>query len=270
MKNSKIIFFALIALITVIVVGETTHLVLLKNHQSQKTQTRENASSATTTKIVEAPCVLQRAPDGNMVPVCMPQALHVVDMPQVFAVPNIIQGSPGGGNEVSLATLGNGTTTMKKATPFNDILIAESGSPYATLRNARYTIWPYPGDVALKEVYLVLPDAYDPIFSGYSNKQLIEFDGTKNIMLYLRHKQSTGVGADARIFIESPTATNEEDHPLKLFDSTDTWAGFSVITKGQEVIIEVIFASPQSISPDLFGVARKELLGAVENMEIIW
>ena len=265
MKTNKMIF-VLMALTAVIALGEAAYILRTKDARTQNNDAQKELSVATTTETAPTPYLMERAPDGNMVRV------YTIPPPPPPGVVQIdaLMPMPPNTNESFLATSGTGTTTLKKATPLNDMLIAETGSPYASLRNARYTMWPYPGEIALKEVYLILPDVYDPIFSGYSNKQFIEFDGTKNILLYLRHKQSTSIGADARILIGSPTGSDEQDHPFRLFDKTDEWAGFSVVTKGKEVVVEVIFTPSSGVPPDVQATAEKELLRAVASMEIIW
>ena len=266
MKNNKKIYIVLSIMVTVIALGEAAYIIRTKDSRMQNGNIQKDLSVATTTEKTKNPCSLARAPDGTMVTLCEPS------LAVVMAVPTSIPGLPSdiNPNQVFLPTSGTGTTTLKKATPLNDILIAETASPYASLRNARYTVWPYPGDSVFKEIYLVLPDIYDPIFSGYSNKQFIEFDGIKNTIIYLRHKESTGVGPDVRILIESPTATNEQDHPLKLFDRNDSWAGFSVVARGKEAVVEVVFTTPAGLSLDKEASAQTEILRAVANMEIVW
>lgn len=169
-----------------------------------------------------------------------------------------------------LLSAGMGTTTLKKATPLNDILIAETGSPYANIRNARYTMWPYPGEIPFKEVYLVLPDTYEVLFPGYSNKQFIEFGDTKSIMLYLRHSASTGIGADARIVISPPATTTDHDHAVEQFDSADLWTGFSLVSQGKEVIIELVLSPSLQDNPIRKEDIRKELARALKEIEIFW
>lgn len=277
MQNNKNIFFGLAVLAVVGAVGGGVYVARFNNNGAQDKIVQETPPTLPAAGTATPPFTMMRAPDGSMVPVYNlntevppPDAEGVViAQPLLILDPNRIPGS--NGNMPAVFSAGTGTTTMKKETPFNDILIAESGSPYASLRNARYTIWPYPGEVALKEAYIILPDMYDPIFPGYSDKQFIEsMDGTKHVIIYLRHKQSTGVGSDARIFVQSPITTDQQDHPLALFESTSKENYFSIVANGKEVIVEVSFTIPPNISPELFALARKELLRAVENMEIIW
>lgn len=276
MQNNKNIFLGLVVLVAVIIVGGWVYIPHINKSKTQNNTVQETPPTIPAVETATPPCPVMRAPDGSMVPVCAPTLVMFPPGMENIRVEEI--------NPTSIVSLnrdippllssGTGTTTMKKATPWNDILIAETGSPYAVLRNARYTTWPYPGEVALKEVYIILPDMYDPIFPGYSDKQFIEsMDGTKHVMIYLRHKQSTGIGADAKIFVQSPMATNEDEYPdrrLRLFESTNKENYFSIIANGKEVIVEVSFTIPPNISPELFALARKELLRAVENMEIIW
>jgi hypothetical protein len=178
---------------------------------------------------------------------------------------------PNKNNISSLISAGTGTTTLNKATPFNDILIAETGSPYASLRNARYTVWPYPGEIPLQEIYLILPDVYEPIFSGYSNKQFLEsMDGGKHVVIHLRHKQSTDIGPDAHIFIQSPINADDLDHSITLIESTKLGAVYSIVSKNKEVILEVTFSENSELSPDLLHSARAELLRSIMNIEIIF
>lgn len=280
MQNNKNIFLGLVILVVIIVAGGLVYIPYVNKSKTQNNTaqeiTQETVTAVSLTGTATPPCPLMRAPDGSMVPVCaptlvmFPPGMENVRVEEInpTSIVNLNRNIP------AILSSGTGTTTMKKATPWNDILIAESGSPYVTLRNARYTTWPYPGEVALKEVYIILPDIYDPIFPGYSDKQFIEsMDGTKHIMIYLRHKESTDIGADAKIFVQSPIATNEDARPdgrLVLFESNNKETYFSKIANGKEVIVEVSFTTPSNISPELSAVARKELLHAVENMEIIW
>lgn len=179
----------------------------------------------------------------------------------------VVDITPTGGGS-SLLSAGTGTTTMSVRSPYNDILIAETGSEYATLRNARYTTWPYPGEVRFKEVYLVLPDEYDPVFPGYSNNQfVVSSDGTKQVKLYLRHKQSTSVGADAEVYIQSPIETDEADHPMMLIESSGAGAVYSLVRKGEEVLVEVSYK--REATPSIAS-ARAALLRAIEAMELVW
>ncbi|MDO8572769.1 MAG: hypothetical protein Q7S11_03325 [bacterium] len=274
MQNNKNIFFGLIIFVAGSLFGGGAYVAYFKKSKIQNNPIQETiqeiVTSVPSTIPVMPPCPIMQAPDGSMVPVC-PVA---IGLPPDMANMRIEEINPVeilNRNTSPLLSFGTGTTTMKKATPWNDILIAESGSPFASLRNARYTMWPYPGEVALKETYIILPDTYDPIFPGYSDKQFIEStDGTKHIMIYLRHKKSTDVGADAKIFIQSPATTSAQDQRLTLFESTNNEAYFSIVTRGQEVIVEVSFTISPNMSPELLALARKELLHAVENMEIIW
>lgn len=252
--------------------GGGVYIAYIKKSGTQNNPAQETVAITPLAQPIDPACTTMRAPDGSMVPVCPVTAVLPPDMENVRVeeinparILNLNRDVP------PILSSGTGTTTMKKATPFNDILIAETGSPYATMRNARYTVWPYPGEVALKETYIILPDIYDPVFPGYSDKQFIEsMDGTKHIMIYLRHKQNTDVGADAKIFIQSPATTSEQDQRLTLFESNNNEAYFSKVANGKEVIVEVSFTTPSNISPELSAIARKELIHAVENMEIIW
>lgn len=229
------------------------------------------------------PCPLRQAPDGSFVPVCnivtdiqmpIPPDEIVYVSPDKIKITEVLEGEtlqiPSSGVS-NILSAGMGTTTLNKKTPLNDILIAETGSPYASLRNARYTTWPYPGEIPIKQVYLILPEIYEPIFPGYSNHQLVELpDGSKHILIHLRHKESSYIGADARIFIQSPSPTSETDHPLTQFDSTESWTGFSIVSKRQEVIVEVFFSEQPVVPPPFASTARQELLESVKRMEIIW
>lgn len=209
-------------------------------------------------------CAPMRAPDGSVTEVCPVEIIPGSFPSGVLHLPSLGRVDP------LLVSTGIGTTTLKKETPFNDILIAESGSPYVGLRNARYTMWPYPGESPFKEVYLRLPDSYELLFPGYSNKQFVEFGDTKNIILYLRHTSSAGVGADARIIVNTPTATNDKDHLLGSFDMADLWEGFSFVSKGQEVVVEIVLSPSLDASPEMKNIIRTELARAVLEMEIIW
>lgn len=276
MRNNKNIFLGLVILVVIIVASGWVYIPYVNKSKTQNNTAQEISPTIPTVGTVTPPCPVMPTPDGSMVPVCAPTLVMFppgmenirVEEINPTSIVNLNRNIP------AILSSGTGTTTMKKATPWNDILIAETGSPYATLRNARYTMWPYPGEIALKEVYIILPDTYDPIFPGYSDKQFIEsMDGTKHVMIYLRHKESTDIGADAKIFVQSPIATNEDARPdgrLVLFESNNRETYFSKIANGKEVIVEVSFTTPSNISPELSAVARKELLHAVENMEIIW
>lgn len=267
MRRYKNIFIIVGIIVTGVALGAVAHRVFFKDYQIQiPSETVGKTAGGTASETVKtSPCVPGRAPDGSIAQVCPPTLIRR-DLP-LGVVQEI---HPLGGVGLSLVTAGTGTTTLKKTTPFNDILIAESGSPYAGMRNARYTMWPYPGEIAFKEVYLVLPDSYEPLFSGYSNKQFVEIGGEKNIMLYVRRGASTGIGADARVLISSPTVTNEKDHPLELFDSTDSWEGFSLVSNGEEVVVEIILTPALGASSEVQNTVRVELAHAVEGMEIIW
>lgn len=245
----------------VIVLGVVAQGTFLKDRQTPS----ETISKTTVETVKTDPCVPGRAPDGSIAQICSPT---MVPRGMPLGVVQIL--TPLGGANSSLVTAGTGTTTLKKATPFNDILIAESGSPYAGMRNARYTTWPYPGEIPFKEVYFVLPDSYRLLFPGYSNKQFIEIGGTKNIMLYVRHDPSANIGADARILVGAPTATDEKDHPLELFDATDSWEGFSLVSKGQEVVVEIILTPFPGSSWEIQNTVRAELTRAILGMEIVW
>ena len=253
MRRYKNIFITVGILVIVAALGVTARVAFLKDHTASTKITSTN------------PCVFGHGPNGSIAQVCPEVIIPRMAPLSVTQTPIFL-------NRMNplLVSAGTGTTTLKKETPFNDILIAESASPYAGLRNARYTMWPYPGEIQFKEVYLVLPDSYAPLFSGYSNNQFAEIDGVKNIILYVRRGSSTGTGADARILIGSPTATDEKDHAPKLFDSTDSWEGFSVVSKGQEVVVEIILTPTGGTSSEVQNIVRTELAHVVEGMEIIW
>lgn len=252
MKISRSIF-ALGILTTVIALSGGAYILYSNNAVTQNNAPEELAIDASL---------------GTGTPPCSPCAPEGIARIEQLSPEQILNDLNGGAG--ALVSAGVGTTTVKRATPFNDILIAESGSPYATLRNARYTVWPYPGEIALKEVYIILPDTYTPIFPGYSNKQFIESaDGTKHIAIYLRHRESTATGADAKIFVQSPIATNAPDQQLTLFEANETEAYFSLVAHGQIVIIEVSFAA-SGLSREHAAVAWQDLLRAIEGMEIVW
>lgn len=175
------------------------------------------------------------------------------------------------GIPTTLLSAGTGTTTLTKNTPFNDVLIAETGSPFASLRNARYSMWPYPGEIRFKEIYLVLPDVYEPIFPGYSNNQfIVSSDGTKQVKLYLRNTRSTDIGADTEVYIQTPIQTDEADHPLMQIDVSASGATYSMVAKGEEVLIEITYNKSPSLSQDRLTYAHNALFSAIEQMEIIW
>jgi len=222
---------------------------------SPKQQTASDTSSGAQSQYSEP---LVRAPDGTLVQVHTISPLGEITSLDL--------------NHTALPiSMGTGTTTLNKATPFNDILIAETGSQYATLRNARYTVWPYPGEIPIKQIYIILPDVYEPIFSGYSDKQFLEsMDGTKHVVIHLRHKQQAEIGPDAHIFVQSPITTDDAPHPLTLLESTNSGAVYSIVANNKEVLIEVTFSSSTSLSTELSRIAHTELLRAVTNMEIIW
>lgn len=260
-----------LAFMVIIALGVVLYFIYTQRSSSAEKQAPQILTRDPSPEASSTPCVVQRAPDGSMVPVCMPNALSVRLGEPIRIVPG--PESPSFNQETpGLVSAGTGTTTLKKTTPFNDILIAETGSPYATLRNARYTMWPYPGEVAFKEVYIMLPDAYEPIFPGYSNDQFIEAsEGMKHIMIYLRYKQSAEIGSDTKIFVQSPITTDASDHPLTLFESTNTTQSFSLVSKGKEAIVEVTFTTPlTATSSDSLRLARKELLQDVEHVELVW
>jgi hypothetical protein len=132
-------------------------------------------------------------------------------------------------------------------------------------------MWPYPGELRFKEIYLVLPDVYEPIFPGYSNNQfVVSSEGTKHVMLYLRHQANTGVGDDTQVLIQSPVVTDEPDHPMELIDSSSGGAILSTVVNGEEVIVEVVYVTSPGLSHDAAVVAHKELLQALMHMEVVW
>jgi hypothetical protein len=132
-------------------------------------------------------------------------------------------------------------------------------------------MWPLPGEILFKEIYLILPDVYTPISPGYSNEQfIVSADGTKQVMLHLRHKENTDMGADTKVFIQAPVTTDEADHAMTAIESTTGGATYSLVTKGQEVIVEVTYLKAAGISAEHSTSAHEELLRAIEKMEIIW
>lgn len=171
----------------------------------------------------------------------------------------------------TLLAAGTGTTTQHNATPFNDLLIAGTGSPYGGLRNARYTQEPYPGSNAFKEIYLVLPDAYTPIFSGYSDRQLIvSSDGSTQVPIVLRHRGNLGTGGDVHISIQSPVETDEAPHSITEIDSSAGGAVFSLVQGGKEVIVEVVYAPAPNVPTDMLQASRAQLIEEIGKMEILW
>jgi hypothetical protein len=186
--------------------------------------------------------------------------------PAMLPVAEIVTGIPGGPGP--LLSAGTGTTTLRAKSPFNDILIAETGSEYASLRNARYSMWPYPGEIRFKEVYIILPDVYEPIFPGYSDNQfVISSDGQKQVVLYLRHKGSLRVGADVEVYVQAPIETDEGDHPMTLLESSDSGAVYSLVQKSEEVLVEVMYKARSDPSQ---ASARAALLSAIEGIELEW
>lgn len=265
--NNKKIFIGVTLFVVITMFGVITYRTGLNQGRKDTSLTTESQTPGVTAEtssipVLPPPCSLQPGPDGNLTEVCEIRA--IIESP----TPSLGGGlSPRG---IPLSS-GTGTTTLNKKTPLNDILIAETGSPNAFLRNARYIMWPYPDEIPIKEIYIILPEIYEPIFPGYSNSQLVELsDGSKHILIYLRHKESAYSGANARIFIQSPSPTNETDHPLTQFDSTESWTGFSIVSKGQEVVVEVFFSEEFLVPPPLANMARQELLESVKRMEIIW
>ena len=249
----------------IIALSEAIFILYLKREAQHVTNgvavvPRDTSKIATATSL----CTSQPAPDGTMSQVCTPQMIE--GMPAIQLIPSsMINDMP------ALLSAGTGTTTLKKETPLNDILIAETASPFASLRNARYTIWPYPNEVAFKEIYLVLPDVYEPIFAGYSNHQfIVSQDGVKHVMLYLRHKESADVGADTRVFVQSPVTTDDADHPLTELESDNGGAIYSLVKNRQEILVEITYISTASSSIEAFRPARAELLRHIAQMEIIW
>lgn len=203
---------------------------------------------------------------GTVAPVTQNTATSTQLIPSRPEAVTLIPGGPG-----PLLSAGTGTTTLRAQTPFNDILIAETGSEYATLRNARYSMWPYPGEIRFKEIYIVLPEVYEPVFPGYSNDQFtVTSDGQKQVVLYLRHQKSVSVGADTEVFIQAPIQTDEAEHPMTLLESSDAGAVYSLITKGEEVLVEVTYKRTAGLSVGEASSARTELLRAIERMEVVW
>ena len=171
----------------------------------------------------------------------------------------------------TLLAAGNGTTTQNNATPFNDLLIVGTDSPYATLRNARYIQQPYPSTSAFKEIYLLLPDAYTPIFSGYSDRQLIvSSDGSTQVPVVLRHRGNLGTGGDVHITIQSPVETDEAPHAITKIDSSAGGAVFSLVQDGKEVIVEVVYAPAPNVPTDMLQTSRAQLIEEIGRMEIRW
>jgi hypothetical protein len=95
-------------------------------------------------------------------------------------------------------------------------------------------------------------------------------DGTEQVMLYLRHKDNSGVGADTRINIQSPITTDEQEHPFVVLESTITGVVLSTVTNGEEVLVEVTYLPTTGITPQALQVAHKALLDSLEKMEVIW
>ncbi len=217
------------------------------------------------TAIIVTPISATRTP---LLSEAMPTPQEIGPLEPITATATLPQSM---GLSPTLLTSGTGTTTLNKATPLNDILIAETGSEYASLRNARYTEWPYPGDIPFKEIYFVLPDVYTPIFSGYSNNQfLVSSDGSKHILIRLRHSQSTDVGSNVSVTVQSPLESDEADHPLEVIDSSAGGAVYSVVKNHQEVLVEVIFFPVPSVPQEVLRTARAALLEGVSHMEITW
>ncbi len=243
-------YIIVLSLFLLFIVGSGTFCVLFQScGLGNKHQTRENGGGA---QVATSTQQVQVLPDGGVLP--RPEAV------------TLIPGGPG-----PLLSAGTGTTTLRAQTPFNDILIAETGSEYATLRNARYSMWPYPGEIRFKEIYIVLPDVYEPVFPGYSNDQFtVTSDGQKQVVLYLRHQKSVSVGADTEVYIQAPIQTDEAEHPMTLLESSEAGAVYSVIAKGEEVLVEVTYKRAVGLSSGEASSARAELLRAIERMELVW
>lgn len=211
------------------------------------------------------------------VPEAPPSPSSGAMMPKVHQIGELMM--PGGtttplslsSQDTTLLSAGSGTTTRNDLTPLNDLLFAETASPYASLRNVRYKQEPYPGTTVFKEIYLVLPDAYTPLFTGYSQRQLIvSVDGSSQVPIALRHKGSLGTGADVRITIQSPVETDESDHALSKIDSSAGGAVYSIVEGGKEVIIEVVYTSAPNVPLELLAASRAELLADIEHIEVLW
>ena len=89
-------------------------------------------------------------------------------------------------------------------------------------------------------------------------------------MLYLRHKESADVGADTRVFVQSPVTTDDADHPLTELESDNGGAIYSLVKNRQEILVEITYISTASSSIEAFRPARAELLRHIAQMEIIW
>ncbi len=220
-------------------------------------------------------CTFQPGPDGKIVSVCEVGPLSPV--PTVSSGVQGLDGMPIVNNTTlssvrpQLLSAGRGTTTLTPNTPYNDVLIAETGSEFASLRNARYTMSPYPGQVKFKEIYLVLPDVYTPIFPGYSNNQfVVSQDGTNQVMLYLQHAENTGMGADTQVYVESPVTTDEADHPMMMLETSSSGVVYSVVKNQEEVIVEVSYKASAGVSAEQLSSAHRDLLHAIEQMEVVW
>ena len=252
-----------LALVLFFLVAITIYVVFLKDTRSVSVSLLKDVSSGigTTTGIRPAVCKTQYAPDGSVSSICANDATSTYD---ALEDPALVKE-----DGIQTTPSAVGTIIFNKSVTLNDVLVAEAGSQYVTLHNARYTIFPYPGTITFKSIYVTLPDVYTPIFENYSDAS--ELARWKNhVTFYLRHKDNFGVGVDATIRVQSPIATDETDHSIQLIESTDEWAMLTAVIGGKEMVIEVAFDPFSGISTETIKNAHEQLLAMLLDGEFVW
>lgn len=164
---------------------------------------------------------------------------------------------------------GHATTTVSETAVRNDIFI---GDTQAYLNNTpRYRFMPYPGDVEIRSAYFVLPDFYSIPDQGYqSEPYLTSSDGTKHLVLHLRHQNNVSSDIDATITIQSPIPTTDADHPMLLIETTKLSSVFSLVQNGKEAIIEIIYTPKDVLTETESLYAQKKLNESILNARIYW
>lgn len=164
--------------------------------------------------------------------------------------------------------VGQATTTTRPGLR-NDIFIGDTQTyPNST---ARYHFMPYPGDVTIKSAYFLLPDFYSIPDQGYqSDPYVVSADGTKNIILHLRHQNNVSTDTDATITIQSPIVTTDVDHSMTLVESTIPSSVFSLVQNGKEALIEVTYTPKGVLTEKEAEYARQKLDETILNSRIYW
>ena len=130
---------------------------------------------------------------------------------------------------------------------------------------------PYPGDVEIRSAYVILPDFYSIPDQGYQNEPyLTSSDGTKHLVLHLRHQNNVSSDTDATLTIQSPIPTTDADHPMMLIEATKLSSVFSLVQNGKEVIVEITYTPEDVLTKTESSYAQKKLNESIFNARIYW